>query len=244
MKLTPLDIKKQEFKRTLRGYDPIEVDAFLEMVADEFEATIREKNQLSDEILKLRTQLQDYQQVEKTLKETLVSAQENITASRQTSQREADIILREAEIKAEKIIENARLKLEQLKNDILIIRAQKESFARRLRHLLESQIELIHVLGMDDLGYGEEDQLPEGKKDAQRPEKSPGKAGNDRSFARKRVDIPLGQKTGSPLVRDAANRLAREDESENPEEKKAGKAQKGKDEKKSSVPKISDQFIT
>ncbi|RME01433.1 MAG: DivIVA domain-containing protein, partial [Calditrichaeota bacterium] len=157
MKLTPLDIKKQEFKRTLRGYDPIEVDAFLEMVADEFEATIREKNQLSDEILKLRTQLQDYQQVEKTLKETLVSAQENITVSRQTSQREADIILREAEIKAEKIIENARLKLEQLKNDILIIRAQKESFARRLRHLLESQIELIHVLGMDDLGYGEED---------------------------------------------------------------------------------------
>jgi len=57
VKLTPLDIKKQEFKRSLRGYDPVEVDAFLDMVADEFEAVIREKNHMADEILKLRTQI-------------------------------------------------------------------------------------------------------------------------------------------------------------------------------------------
>ncbi|MFQ5630060.1 MAG: DivIVA domain-containing protein, partial [bacterium] len=56
MKLTPLDIKKQEFKKNLRGYDPIEVDAFLEMVANEFESLLREKNLFSDEILKLKTQ--------------------------------------------------------------------------------------------------------------------------------------------------------------------------------------------
>ncbi len=163
MKLTPLDIKKQEFKKGLRGYDPIEVEAFLEVVADEFEAVVREKNQLTDEVLKLRTQLRDYRQVEDSLKETLVNAQENITSSRENSKKEADLIIRDAELKAEKILDESRIKLEKLKNYIIIIRAQKDSFARRLRHLLESQMELIGVLELEDLGYEETHSLPQGE---------------------------------------------------------------------------------
>ena len=242
MKLTPLDIKKQAFKRTLRGYDPIEVDAFLEMVADEFEATIREKNQLADEVLKLRTQLQDYQQVEKTLKETLVNAQENVSAFRQSSQREADLIVREAELKAEKIIEKARMKLERLKNDILLIKAQKESFARRLRHLLESQIELIHVLEMDDIGLEEKGNQNESRPHSEQSENE--KAERANVFERKKVEVPL-RRSGSPLVREATNRLAREEEGgdnkpENSGTVKNRDAQKGNEK----LPRISDQFIT
>lgn len=157
MRLTPLDIRKQEFKRTMRGYDPEEVNTFLEMVAEEFETLQREKKRLEDETLKLRTQLHDYQELERTLKQTLMNAQETVQVSRETSQREADMLVREAELQAEKIIEEARLKLAQLKNELLLVRAQKDSFARRLRHLLESQLELIGVLEMDDLGFGEND---------------------------------------------------------------------------------------
>lgn len=155
MKLTPLDIKKQEFKRIMRGLDPDEVGTFLEMVADEFETVLRERNRLEDEILKLRTQLQDYQSVEKTLKQTLVNAQETVLHSRENSKREADMLVREAELQAEKIIEEAKIKLAKLKNELLVVRAQKDSFARRLRHLLESQLELIGVLDLDDLGFGD-----------------------------------------------------------------------------------------
>jgi cell division initiation protein len=158
LRLTPLDIKKQEFKRTLRGYDPMEVDAFLEMVADEYEATLREKNRLSDEVVQLRTQLRDYQEVEKTLKRTLMTAEQTIAESRENSRREAEMIVREAELKAERILDSAKKRLAELKNELQIIRAQKASFARRLRHLLESQLELIGVLGMDDVGYGEEEE--------------------------------------------------------------------------------------
>ncbi len=153
MKLTPLDIKKQEFKKSMRGYDAIEVDAFLEMVADEFESLNQEKNNLADEVLILKTQLQDYQEVEKTLKETLMHAQESITESRETSKREANMTVREAEVQAEKILEHTKLKLAEMKNELVLIKAQKDSFARRLRHLLESQIELIGVLELDDLGF-------------------------------------------------------------------------------------------
>lgn len=157
MRLSPLDIKKQEFKRLMRGYDPEEVNTFLEMVAEEFEILQREKNRLEDEALKLRTQLHDYQEVERTLKQTLMNAQESVQLSRDNSKREADLLLREAELQAEKILEDARHKLAQLKNDLQIVRAQKDSFARRLRHLLESQLELIGVLELDDLGFGEND---------------------------------------------------------------------------------------
>ena len=153
MKLTPLDIKKQEFKKTLRGYDPVEVDAFLEMVADVVESMIREKKDLSDDLLKLKIQLKDYQSVEKTLQETLVNAQQNVAQSRENSNREAEMIIREAELKAEKIQEDVKLKLAEMKNELIVVKAQKDSFARRLRHLLESQIELMEVLELDDLGF-------------------------------------------------------------------------------------------
>lgn len=234
MKITPLDIKKQEFKRNLRGYDPIEVDAFLEMMANEFEAQLREKNLMSDEILKLKTQLHDYKQVEKALKDTLVSAQENITASRQSSKREADIILREAEMKAEKIIEGAWNKLERLKNDLLIIKAQKESFARRLRHLLESQIELINVLELDDTGYDEESGS---KKHGPRMLPEINRAG------RRKVDIP-------PLHTDDERKPAYESQDRrtvpSAERKTASDPEniKKSGEKQEKQPRISDQFIT
>ncbi len=156
MKITPLDIKKQTFKKILRGYDPIEVETFLEMIADEFEQLIREKNNLSDDVLKLKTQLRDYQEVEKTFKESLMNAQQTMNQSRENSKREAALIIKEAEVKAEKIIENARKQLVDMKNELMLIKAQKDSFAKRLRHLLESQIELLKVLEMDDVGFDKE----------------------------------------------------------------------------------------
>ena len=151
MKLTPLDIRKQEFKKTMRGFDPDEVEAFLSMVADEMEHVIRERNQLNDELIKLRTQLRDYQQVEQTLRDTLLKAQNTVDESRANSKREAQIIIHEAELSGEEIIKNAKAELLNLRNETNLVRAQKESFAKRLRHLLESQIELLQVLEIDDV---------------------------------------------------------------------------------------------
>ena len=153
MKITPLEIKKQNFKPKVRGFDQAEVESFLEMVADEYEVVLSERNHYKEEVTKLKTQLKDYQQVEKTLQETLMNAQETVSQSKENSKREAQIIMREAELKAERILDEAREKLDKMKNELSLIRAQKESFAKRLKHLLESQIELINVLQIDDVGY-------------------------------------------------------------------------------------------
>ena len=151
MKLTPLEIKKQNFKSRVRGYDAAEVGTFLEMVADEFEIIQNEKNELRAEVEKHKVQLKDYQEVEKNLQETLMNAQESVRQSRENSKREAKILVREAELKAEKILDEAREQLDKMKNELSILRSQKESFAKRLKYLLKSQIELIDVLKMDDV---------------------------------------------------------------------------------------------
>jgi cell division initiation protein len=153
LKLTPLDIKKQSFKTKVRGFDPIEVESFLEMIADEYESILNERNRFAEEVTKLKTRLTDYQQVEKTLQETLMNAQETVSQSRENSKREAQIVLREAELKAERILDEAREKLDKMKNELSILKSQKESFAKRLKHLLESQIELIKVLEIDDTDF-------------------------------------------------------------------------------------------
>jgi cell division initiation protein len=151
MKLTPLDIRKQEFKRTMRGFDSEEVEAFLSMVADELELILREKNQLNDEVIKLRTQLKDYQQVEHTLRDTLVKAQNTVDESRVNSRKEAELIIHEAELQSENILKEAREELLTLRHEISLVRTQRNSFIARLRHLLESQVELLEVLQIEDI---------------------------------------------------------------------------------------------
>jgi cell division initiation protein len=150
VKLTPLDIRKHDFKKSMRGYDPDEVEAFMSMVSDELELLIREKNQLNDETIKLRTQLKDYQDVEQSLRETLVKAQNTVEESRANSRREAEIIIHEAELQAEHILKEAKEQLRELGHEIEMLEMQKESFAKRLHHLLESQIELLEVLEEGD----------------------------------------------------------------------------------------------
>jgi cell division initiation protein len=151
VKFTPLDVRKQVFKKIFRGYDPEEVDAFLSMIGDELESLIHERNRANDEVIKLRTQLRDYQDVDQTLRNTLMKATSTVEESRMNSQREAQVRITEAELQAEKITENARKELYELRHEIELLRSQKESFSRRLRHLLESEIELIDLMGVDDV---------------------------------------------------------------------------------------------
>jgi cell division initiation protein len=89
-----------------------------------------------------------------------MNAQESVSQSKENSRREAQIIVREAELKAEKILDEAKEKLDKMKTELTLVRAQKESLAKRLRHLLESQVELIKVLEIDDVGYGGRKESP------------------------------------------------------------------------------------
>jgi cell division initiation protein len=153
MKLTPLDARKQEFKKVMRGYDPMEVDTFLEMVAVDLEEAVKLHKESRDRIVELETQLKDYRQIEKTLQQTLLQAQEATGRTYESARRESEVIVREAEAKAAKIVEQATSDLARLSNELRRLASRKDSLIGRLRILLSSELDLLKTL---DMGGGEE----------------------------------------------------------------------------------------
>jgi cell division initiation protein len=146
MRITPLDVRKQEFKKVMRGYDPVEVDTFMEMLAHEFEELMKQSKDMRDSVLELETQLKDYRQIEKTLQQTLMQAQEATGRTYEAARKESELMLREADVKAARIVEQANSDLARLANEITQLKAKKESLIGRMRVLLSSELELIRAL--------------------------------------------------------------------------------------------------
>ena len=157
MKLTPLDIRKQQFKKIMRGYDPVEVDTFLDMIASDLEEALKQQKESRERIIELETQLKDYRQIEKTLQQTLLQAQEATGRTYESARREAETILREAESRGAKIVELANADLAKLHGELYRLNTRKESLIGRLRVLLSSELDLLKTLdmgGAEDLGVG------------------------------------------------------------------------------------------
>ncbi len=151
MKLTPLEIRKQEFRKSIRGLDQVEVQTFLEMVAEQYEALLEENKALNRRIIELETKLHNFQESEKTLRETLLNVQEVKKQSEESSRRKADLVIKEAELKAAEILDSTRKESRQIREEIGWLKSQKESFINRLRHILVSQVELLSVMEIDDV---------------------------------------------------------------------------------------------
>ncbi len=146
MRLTPLEIRKQEFGKSMRGYNPEEVRAFLETIADQVDIIQKEVNKFSEKVVNLEARLSDFQMMEKTLKETLMKAEESSKRARDDSRREADIIIREAEVKAQRVISDAHITVERLKSEVYMLQNRRDAFIKKLKYLLQSQTELIEIL--------------------------------------------------------------------------------------------------
>lgn len=151
MKLTPIEIKNQEFKRSMRGYDIVEVDTFIELVADKYQELLEENERLAKQNIILDTELNNIKDVERTLKATLKNVQENSQISKENSAKEAGLIKKEAELAAAQLLEKTRLQVHRMREEVVNLHNQKHSFISRLRHLLSSQMELLEVLETDDL---------------------------------------------------------------------------------------------
>jgi cell division initiation protein len=131
MKLTPLDIKKQEFKKIMRGYDPVEVDTFMDMVANEFEEVLKQQKDMRDRSIELDTQLKDYRQIEKTLQQTLLQAQEVTGRTYESARKEA---------------EQAHSELVRINKELAELRIRRESLVGRMRVLLSAELDLLKTL--------------------------------------------------------------------------------------------------
>lgn len=150
MKISPIDIHNQEFKKVMRGYDPVEVDTFLEMVGAEYEQIINLNKENEKKVMQLEAELKNFKEVEKTLKQTLMNVQETSNQSRENSKKEATLIKKEAEITATEMIEKAKRAVAKMREEVINLNTQKESLVARLRYILNSQLELLEVLEVDE----------------------------------------------------------------------------------------------
>jgi len=150
MKITPLEIKRQQFKKVMRGYDPVEVDTFLDMLSHELEDVLSRNKEFKDKLIEMETQLKDYKNMEKTLQQTLLQAQETSGKEIDNSRKEATLIVQEAELKASQIVDKARMDFARMKEEISNLKARKETILSRLKVLLTSEVDLIKALEIDD----------------------------------------------------------------------------------------------
>lgn len=150
MKLTPLDIRRQTFKKKgMGGYDPGEVHAFLETVAGEFEELTRENTSLAERMSGLEGKIEDYRRMEKTLQDTLLSAQKTSEELRKNAEQRGDLLVKEAQLKADQIISEARARLMDLQRQIADLKNLRSSYLAKFRSLVESHMEILQYQEMD-----------------------------------------------------------------------------------------------
>ena len=157
MKIAPVEIRKYEFKKVLRGYDPDEVRYFLEMIADELEALNREKSELEAKVKSHQEKLQEYKQIEKSMQDALIVAKETSDRSISNTKKESKLIIADAEAKADRIVEGARKEASKIRQDIEKLHMQKDSFIVKIKNILRSEFELIDALDKSDTKFEEID---------------------------------------------------------------------------------------
>ncbi len=161
MRITPLDIRKQPFRKTtIGGFDKDAVNSFLEMVANEYEQVIRQNDEYAMKLKTLEERLAGYVKIERTLNETLLTAQRATDEAKLNAQKEAELILKDAQIRADRYTDKSRASVNELEAEIMSLKNQRNSFLTRFKSLLKDQLSLVEVLG-DTLKDDREDGMSE-----------------------------------------------------------------------------------
>ena len=133
MKLTPINIKTQEFTKSLRGYDTDEVKFYLEELAVEVEKLMNENETLLDVIEELKTSLGEYKKIEKELQTTLLNLQDSSARSIETAKKQAVMMIKEAESEAAGIIDKAKKNANEIRDAVINLREEKNLIISKLK---------------------------------------------------------------------------------------------------------------
>ena len=129
----------------MRGYDPREVEAFLEKTADAFEALQRENLQAREEIRRLEHESQGYHKREETFKRALLNSQKVLEQMKENARKSAELVIAEAEVKAEKILNQAHNRLAQLHEDINELKRQRMQLEVQIGAVIEAYSRLLEM---------------------------------------------------------------------------------------------------
>jgi cell division initiation protein len=143
MDLTPLDIQKQTFSKSFKGYNLDEVRAYLHLIAEEIERLVRDVDRLARENAMLREDLDDHSQRERILKDTLLSAQKVSEEVRATARKEAELIVKDAELLSERLISQAMTRVADLERSIQDLKVQRKATRNKVQGTIDTVQQML-----------------------------------------------------------------------------------------------------
>lgn len=149
MRITPLDIRKHSFPRGFSGYDREEVDGFLRMIAEDYEAALRLAAGLRDKVRELEDRVRDLSANETLLKETLTTAKQLADDLKHTAMKEAEVLVGEAELQGEKLLEAAHRRAAHLAEDIREMKRLRGDLAASLRATIDRHLAQLEHLATE-----------------------------------------------------------------------------------------------
>ncbi|MCX6558487.1 MAG: DivIVA domain-containing protein [Candidatus Aminicenantes bacterium] len=150
MKLTPQEILNQVFSKKFKGYNPDEVKNFLQQIVETMESEIQEKEALKTKMEKLRESLAKIEKKEELLRDTLIAAQKFSSEIKINSHKEAELIIKDAEMKSEEIVKHAFTRQMAIKEEINSLQFKRKEIENDIIHLLNSLKELIETYHKQD----------------------------------------------------------------------------------------------
>lgn len=148
--LTPLDIHNKEFKRSFRGYSEEEVDEFLDRVIKDYEQLYRDNMELRETLERINSKLEHYQHMENTLHNTLVIAQETAEEVKLNAKKESELLMKEAEVRAQKLVDEATLKVRRAISEYEDLQKQAHVYRARMLTLIQAQMEMLKTSQEDE----------------------------------------------------------------------------------------------
>ena len=145
MNLTPLDIQQQQFQVRFRGFDIREVDRFLEKMAEAFSDLQSDNRNLKEEIRRLKLETQGYKEREESFKRAMLNSQKVLEQMKENARKSAEVIIADAEVKAEKILNRAHNRLSQLHEDIAELKRQRMQIEVQIRSIIEAHTKLLEI---------------------------------------------------------------------------------------------------
>lgn len=149
MKLTPVDITNKEFRKMLRGYDPEEVDEFLDQIVEDYEELFKENSLLKEKINAMNEKIEHYSKIESTIQNTLLLAQNAAEQAKVSSQKEADIVIKHANDSAKKILDKAHADVVSITQEYDRLKQEFVKFRAKFRNFITVQMETFEDLEKD-----------------------------------------------------------------------------------------------
>jgi cell division initiation protein len=150
MKLTPLDIQRHEFPRAFRGFDSDDVRTFLNDVSEEMEQLRSENEKLGENVRRLNALLSEHHQREEILKNTLVAAQRTSEEIKESSKKQAQLVMKEAELAADRLVEAAQARAHDIEREIVELKMQKRQVLNSILAAIANLRNLIQLMSESD----------------------------------------------------------------------------------------------